>query len=160
MFHFICTFCIQYKNIPSNLHILREFIWEWVMCMHYYFWNPLACSLAKCVEVRLFDNENKGNNLFNMTLKTVITFEFPLQRINLFLTLDFPNHGHLYLCECAGVTLVPNKKRDNSLWLLNSLCRGPIRMTCKLSIRPYFLCKARKETGSSSPMSVDRRSRC
>ena len=37
-----------------------------------------ACSLAKCVEVGLFHVENKGSNNFNMTFKTISTFEFPL----------------------------------------------------------------------------------
>ena len=37
-----------------------------------------ACSLAKCVEVGLFDVENKGSNFFNMTFKTITTFEFSL----------------------------------------------------------------------------------
>ena len=56
-------------SLHSNQYFLRELIWEWVTCMHYHFWNLFACSLAKCVEVRLFDNENKASNFFNMTLK-------------------------------------------------------------------------------------------
>ena len=41
------------------------------ICLH-------ACLLAKCVEVGSFDVENKGSNFFNMTFKTMTTFEFSL----------------------------------------------------------------------------------
>ena len=76
-------------SLVSNLFFLREFIWERVRCIRSYFWNLLACSLAKRVEVRLFDNENKESNFFNMSLKTSITFEFSLQRTNLFFYIGF-----------------------------------------------------------------------
>ena len=104
-------------SLLSNQYFLLELIWELVTYMHYYFWNLFACSLAKCVEVRLFDNKNKASNFFNMTLKNNYYFWI------LFATKKpfFLHRTFQTLCECAGVTFVPNLKRDNSQLPMNSL---------------------------------------
>ena len=146
----LLTYCLameSFLGIITFESVLTRVSLILVRCMHYCFWNLFACSLAKCVEVRLFDNENKGNNFFNMPLKATITFESSLQRRNLFL------HGILQLMAIFNFA-------NALVWLLSLTWNVTIRNgfwinSCELSIRPYLPSKARKEPGNSSPVSVD-----
>ena len=149
------TYCLAMESflgiITFESVLLTRFNLRLVRSMHYCFWDLFACSLTKCVEVRLFDNENKGNNFFNMPLKTITTFESSLRRRNLFL------HGILQIMAIFNfanalvwpLSLTWNVTIRNGFWI----------HSWELSIRPYLPSKAREEPGKSSPVSVDHRSK-
>ena len=136
-------------SLLSNQYFLRELIWELVTFMHYHFWNLFACSLAKCVEVRLFDHENKAGNFFNMTLKNNYYFWILFATKKPFLYIGFSKPFANALVWVLSLT--GDATTRNDLWIHFHR----IGMSCELSIRPYQHNKVWKEAGNSSPVSVD-----
>ena len=145
-------------SLLSNLYFLREGLAH-LRKGYVYAWLLLKClciSLAKCVEVRLIDNENKESNFFNMSLKTNITSEFSLQRTNLFFLHRIFQTMLIYTFANALVWLLSatwNVITRNDIWIHFRR----IRMTCELSVRLYLPNKACKEPGDFSPVSLDHR---
>ena len=118
-------------SLLSNQY-LRELIGELVRCMHYHFWNFFACSLAKCVEVRLFDNENKASSFFNMTFKNNYYFGILFATKKSFFLQFFKPFANALVWLLSPTWTVTT---GNDLWIHFHR----IGMTCELSIscRPY-----------------------